>query len=146
MMLVVNGFIFTTRKNRFGTWFQINGPFIMTMIAVPLIMADLLRHLLQDQGVWEECHRTADEPPWPKHCKWSSTQYKCEIRGPDHCIDTKKENMAHLSFIGVLFTICFTYLGFVFLFIGVLWNANIIKKCKEIKAQWRELRGQMQEA
>lgn len=43
--------------------------------------------------------------------------------------------------MGILFTICFTYLGFVCLFIGTLWNANIVKKLGEIKRKWRELRG-----
>lgn len=147
MMMVVNGFIWKTRKNRWGTWFQINGPFIMTMLATPLIMADLLRHLLQDQGVWKECERSLqDTEPFPPTCKWSSSQYKCnKMLSTGHCIDVSQENMAHLSFIGILFTIVCTYLGFIFLFIGVLWNANILKKCKEIKMQWRELRGQMKE-
>jgi len=119
------------------------------MMATPLIMADLLRHLLQDQGVWKECEReVTDTEPFPTRCRWSSSQYKCNIAytSPDsHCIATKEENMAHLSLVGILFTILCTYLGFVFLFIGVLWNANIIKKCKEIKTQWRELRGQMRD-
>jgi len=145
MMILVNCFIFWTLKNRSrnkGCW-HYWGPLTFTMIAVPLIMADLVRHLLQDGGVWPECERAAHEV-WPSKCNWSSSQYKCYLTpsdSPNTCVDGKDENMAHLSPMGILFTICFTYLGFVCLFIGTLWNANIVKKLGEIKRKWRELRG-----
>lgn len=59
-----------------------------------------------------------------------------------NCVPADQENIHHLSFIGVLFTIIFTYTGFIMLAVGTLWNANIIKKCGEIKQQWRQLRRQ----
>ena len=46
----------------------------------------------------------------------------------DNCVPPEQENIHHLSFIGVLFTICFTYTGFVLLAVGTLWNADIIHK------------------
>ena len=46
----------------------------------------------------------------------------------DNCVPPGQENIHHLSFIGVLFTICFTYSGFVLLASGTLWNADIIHK------------------
>lgn len=142
-MLFVNGFMIYTLKNRYGTTFCSKyGPLCMTLIAAPLILADLVRHLLQDHGVWKECVRNGVK--WDeKACRWASNQYHCDIKGPDHC--TNHENLLHLSMIGLLFTIIFTYLGFVFLFIGVLWNANIIQKCGEIKKQWKELRAEYRE-
>lgn len=63
-----------------------------------------------------------------------------------NCVPADQENIHHLSFIGVLFTIIFTYSGFVMLAIGTLWNADIIKKCGELRTQWRQLRGHPQRA
>lgn len=51
------------------------------------------------------------------------------------------ENLTNLSPIGWLFTITFTYSGFICLFVGILWNADILKKLKVIKQRWRQLRG-----
>lgn len=152
MMILVNAFIYKTKKQRFGSWFHVNGPLLFTLFAVPLIMADLVRHLLQDHGAWNECDRDPGEI-WPAKCKWSSSQYKCEVaydptnttRGYQ-CVPNSDENMKHLSLVGVLFTIVCTYSGFLMLFIGVLWNAQIVKKLKEIKKQWTVLRAEMREA
>jgi len=58
----------------------------------------------------------------------------------DNCLPPDQENIHHLSFIGVLFTICFTYTGFVLLACGTLWNADIFKKLAEIKIKWQKLR------
>jgi len=102
-------------------------------------MADLVRHVLQDTGVWKECNRAPDVI-WDSSCNWASNQFKCSELPKVGCVPSSHENMAHLSYIGVLFTICFTYIGFALLFIGVLWNANIVKKLKEIRQQWIELR------
>jgi len=141
MMILVNGFIFYTVKNRSRSrgcchyW----GPFILTLCCVPLIMADLFRHVLQDTGVWKECDRPPDVI-WDSSCNWASNQFKCSELPKVGCVPNSHENMAHLSYIGVLFTVCFTYIGFALLFIGVLWNANIVKKLKEIRQQWIELR------
>jgi len=113
------------------------------MIAAPLIMADLMRHVLQDAGVWKECDRLVGVK-WDSSCTWSSSQYHCTIARTataDHCCKTSQENMGHLSPMGILFTIVFTYSGFACLFVGVLWNANILKKCRQIRDEWRELRG-----
>lgn len=142
MMILVNAFIFWSLKNRQRSrgWCYYWGPFVFTMMAAPLIMADLMRHVLQDQGVWKECNRP-NGLVWDSTCNSSSSQYKCTLPGPDHCIPDNMENLGHLSPMGILFTICFTYIGFAFLFVGVLWNANIVKKCGEIRDQWNEIRG-----
>lgn len=144
MMIVVNGYMYYTLKNRDegrGKLFYY-GPLILTSIATPLIIADLVRHVLQDTGVWPECERP-DNVIWNNDCVWSSSQYKCTVL-PPHCIPDKNENMFHLSPMGVLFTIVCTYTGFVCLMIGTLWNANIGEKLKDMRTQWNELRGRNQ--
>eukprot|EP01004_Peranema_trichophorum_P004138 NODE_307_length_2984_cov_95.594547_g265_i0.p1 GENE.NODE_307_length_2984_cov_95.594547_g265_i0~~NODE_307_length_2984_cov_95.594547_g265_i0.p1 ORF type:complete len:770 (+),score=165.48 NODE_307_length_2984_cov_95.594547_g265_i0:178-2487(+) len=114
---------------------------------------------------WPECGDNPTFPrtnqTWSSTCTWSSSQYRCNsyccVPGdghagliPDlapgsectcHCIPDNEENMKHLSPMGILFTIFFTYLGFVLLAFGTLWNASIIDKLKEIRETWRELRG-----
>jgi len=141
MMILVNGFIFYTLKNRSRSrgFCHYWGPFMFTLCCVPLIMADLCRHVLQDTGVWKECDRAPDVI-WDSSCNWASNQFKCSEYPDVGCVPNSHENMAHLSYVGVLFTVCFTYLGFALLFVGVLWNANIVKKLKEIRQQWIELR------
>lgn len=166
-----------------GKTCKIYGPTIMTCIAAPLILCDLLRHVTQDAGVWPECDRSAllkaktielSDLPWgskvASQCMWYSGQFACEFPAQEYlnttvgiatpfphcasnvtsvvqrkancgCVTTPDENMGHLSFIGVLFTIFLTYTGFTFLMIGTLWNANIMDKCKSIKKTWRDLRG-----
>jgi len=141
MMMLVNFFIYWSLKNRSrrrGFW-HYWGPQILTLCAAPLIMADLFRHVLQDTGVWKECDRAPDVI-WNSSCNWSSSQYKCSEYPDVGCVPNSHESMAHLSIIGVLFTICFTYLGFACLFVGTLWNANIVKKLKLMKQQWKDLR------
>lgn len=64
-----------------------------------------------------------------------------QLKAKCGCVLTSQENMGHLSFIGVVFTVLFTYIGFVFLMLGTFWNANIMDKCGKIKAQWKKLRG-----
>jgi len=141
MMLLVNCFIFWSLKNRSKSkgFCHYWGPLILTVCCVPLIMADLVRHVLQDTGVWKECDR-GPEVIWDSSCTWASNQFKCSELPAIGCVPNSHENMAHLSTVGVLFTICFTYSGFALLFIGTLWNAEILKKLAQIKEQWYELR------
>ena len=64
--------------SRLSRW----GPFLLFSLAVPLILADLVRHLLQDHGVWAECgnnpsySRINTTDPFPSSCLWSSSQYR----------------------------------------------------------------------
>jgi len=61
------------------------GPVSVLGLAVPLIMADLVRHMLQDVGVWGECGDSVAYPrvnatdPFPPSCTWSSSQYRCSV-------------------------------------------------------------------
>ena len=45
-----------------------------------------------------------------------------------HCLPTENENMAHLSMIGVLFTICFTYSGFACLVVCISRIVNVARR------------------
>jgi len=92
------------------------GPFYMVLISFPLIMADLIRHILQDTNVWPEP---------------GSAEYR------DQC---HEETMACLSTVGIIFTVVCTYLGFIFLAIGVFWNAKILSKLQEIWVRWKAIR------
>lgn len=65
----------------------------------------------------------------------TSGMYECTC----HC--TNSENLFHLSAVGWTFTITMTYLGFIGLAVGSLWNADIISKCKKMRREWRRLRG-----
>ena len=49
--------------------------------------------------------------------------------------------MHHLSPMGLLFTLLFTYAGFALLAVGTLWNANFMSKLHLLRAQWQQLRG-----
>jgi len=141
MMILVNCFIFWSLKNRSRSrgFCHYWGPLILTLCCVPLIMADLVRHVLQDTNVWPECDR-AENVIWDSSCTWASNQFKCTEPPSEGCIPTSEENMAHLSVVGIIFTICCTYSGFACLFVGTLWNADIVNKLKHIKEQWVELR------
>ncbi len=135
LMSVVLGFTVHTRKNRLHMkgWWKVNGPLVLVVIAIPLIIADILRHVLQDEGAWLACIKLADGS-----CAWySSAEYKS-----GEAESTSDENLTHLSTIGILFTIVCTYSGFILLAVGTLWNANIMSKIKVIRSKWRQLRAQ----
>ncbi len=127
--------IYTKKQRRkLSTFWKRNGPVILVSVAIPLIMADILRHVLQDEGVWLACIKLDDGS-----CAWySSAEYKAGEAG-----GTNDENLTNLSTIGILFTIVCTYSGFILLAFGTLWNANIMSKLVIIRARWRQLRGQM---
>jgi len=90
LMIVVNGFMIHTLKHRIRRRGFCNyyGPLMLTMIAAPLIMADLTRHVLSDWNVWQWCGNNSDFPrinqTWAEAeasgvCTWSSTMYKCDL-------------------------------------------------------------------
>jgi hypothetical protein len=122
MLVLLTAYIAWSSKKRFGTTWQKYGPLILMPIASAMIIADPIRHVLQDADVWPA--RNGDHYV-------GSAQY---LRGCAH------ETMSCLSPIGIVFTIVLTYVGFFILFVGMLWNAHICDKLKEIKAKWRQLR------
>jgi len=74
-------------------------------------MADLTRHVLVDANIWTGP---------------SGSEYR------DNCND---EDVKCLSLTGWFITFGCTWTGFILLFAGTLWNANILVKLKAIYAQ-----------
>jgi len=109
ILILLNAYmIWSARKYRRGLpHFKCYGPLYLTIIASFLIMADLLRHLLLDHNIWTN----------------GGGEYR------DNC---NTENIKCLSVTGWLITFGCTYVGFVLLFIGTLWSANIVAKVKEL--------------
>jgi hypothetical protein len=67
-----------------------------------------------------------------------SSQY---VFNPDrNCLHSNNERIACLSTIGFVFTILFTYTGFVLLAIATMWNANITEKIRKFREKWKEIR------
>jgi len=120
LMIAVNIYMFyCAQKKRKGMKHQYT-PFILTLFAGVLVLLDLMRHVLADHHIWKP-------GPFP-----GCSQYRPGCN---------RENISCLSLTGVLFTIVATYTGFILLFIGTMWNANIVSKLKELRQKWRELRG-----
>lgn len=86
--------------------------------AVPLVMADLTRHVLQDAGFW----------PSP-----GSDMYR---PGCDRSV-SNLGGITCLTPIGVLFSLVFTYAGFICLIAGVVWGADLVPK---VRAAWRDVK------
>jgi len=67
-----------------------------------------------------------------------SSQY---VFNPDrNCLHSNNERIACLSTIGFVFTILFTYSGFVLLAVATMWNANITEKIRKFREKWKEIR------
>eukprot|EP00127_Corallochytrium_limacisporum_P004047 Clim_evm96s156 gene=Clim_evmTU96s156 len=103
----------SSSRGHYKTHWQRWGPAYLVCMAVPLVMADLIRHVLLDAGMW-----TKGAGMYRPGC--SGSNFKC------------------LSVTGWLFTIVFTYLGFAVLMAGMIWSANVVPK---VKAAWKQLRG-----
>ncbi len=188
MMGLVIGFIFTKSKLRAqlpgASWWHIYGPTVLVAVASLFIMAEPVRHIMQDVGAWKECGDNDAFPrvnqTWNDGCTWSSSQYHCDklcyVPGTwtgscgddgegcagdinlhdylddkgiedllasdvdDMCHCTDDESWANLSTVGWIFTFTLTYLGFIVLTSGVMWNADIVKKFQKIRSQYRALR------
>eukprot|EP00456_Euglypha_rotunda_P007721 TRINITY_DN1139_c0_g1_i1.p1 TRINITY_DN1139_c0_g1~~TRINITY_DN1139_c0_g1_i1.p1 ORF type:complete len:125 (-),score=5.98 TRINITY_DN1139_c0_g1_i1:198-572(-) len=121
MMVALIAYVGWHSRTRWGSHWQKYGPTYLTIASTILILADLIRHVLEDQDVW----------PARLSNGWGSDEYS---EGCPH------ENMHCLSTVGWLFTVVATYSGFLLLVIGTMWNANICDKVKDIKAEWRRLR------
>jgi hypothetical protein len=115
VMVGVVIFLWMEKKKRFGTHWDVSGPLYLSALGGALMIADPLRHVLQDNDVVV------------------MNQYRP---------DCPTENFACLSTIGWIFTVAFTYSGIALLVIGTMWNADLIGKCEEIRDKWREIRSE----
>jgi len=114
----------SARRANKPTHWQRMGPTYLTIFAALLILADNLRHVLQDVDAW---------PAVPPADAWypSSSQYRTGCAA---------EAFSCLTTIGWIFTVLMTYLGFCIFFFATMWNANLVGKLSNIATQWRELR------
>jgi len=119
LMIGVNAYTYYKCRQRKGSHWQHYGPVYFTMIAACLILLDLFRHVLADHHIWKP-------GPFP-----GASEYR---PGCD------SENWSCLSLTGVLITVGATYTGFICLFIGTMWSANLVQKLKQIKRKWQALR------
>jgi hypothetical protein len=121
MMILITAYTWYKSKDRWGTYWDRYGPLYLVAASSFLIMADPTRHILQDLHVWKA------GPEWN-----SSSMYRW------HC---HHETLVCLTFVGWMFELC-TYIGFIMLITGSMWNANIVDKMRELREKWRELRNQ----
>lgn len=113
VMVGVIIFLWLEKKKRFGTHWEIYGPLYLSTLGGLLMIADPLRHVLQDNGI---------------------------VNMNEYISGCPTENFACLSTIGWIFTVAFTYSGIALLVVGTMWNADIVGKCEEIRDKWREIR------
>jgi len=89
----------------------------MAALAVPLVMADLTRHVMMDANVG---------PPLPMY--------------QTNCTHTHLwQNVECLSVYGWLLTIGCTWIGYACLMAGVIWATGLLQR---VTRTWRRLRGQ----
>lgn len=95
------------RKATLTTW-QRYGPTFLLLAATPLLLADQIRHCLQDSGTWPE----------PASSMFRDDCESSGIFGGFYC----------LTPIGWLFAVFFTYTGFALMLVSVMWQTNFIAK------------------
>lgn len=88
------------------------GPTYVLSIATPLVLADQVRHCLQDSGVW----------PQPGSSMFIDS---------DDCQDVSGfKGMWCLTAVGWWFSIVFTYSGFSLLIVSVVWSTKLVSKIR----------------
>lgn len=115
VMIGVMFFLFKEKKKRFGSFWEVNGPIMLSAIGGFLMLLDPLRHVLQDKDI-------VDMPQY---------RHGCET-----------EDIGCLSVWGWLLTIVGTYSGIALLVFGTMWNADLLGKCEEIREKWREIQAE----
>jgi len=170
VLLFAFAFVLFQSKNRAAQpthWLRF-GPTYLTGLAAVLIMADPLRHILADEGIWKT-------GPWPGCGQYLAD---CAVRAmPDPAVACKEnadcgavacgggfysaapgencytcyadsgecskiaETFACLSPVGWVFTVGFTYAGFALFLSATLWNANLIAKLDAVSSKWKALQG-----
>merc|ERR1711964_941950 len=66
------------KRDSIHGWWYVYGPFLLTACAIPLILADPMRHVLQDANIWLSCQRVPGQV-FPDSCLYSSEQYRCKV-------------------------------------------------------------------
>jgi len=114
MMTLMNVYVGYTSQRRSNPFTNKYGPFILTFLSSILIMLEPSRHLFMDHSLLGS--------------EFSEYQDNCN-----------SEWWVCLAPAGWIITICATYIGFILLMIGSLWNANIVSKFKLIRTKWNQI-------
>jgi len=113
-MVGVTVFLWRESRKRWGdTHWEIYGPLYLSALGGILMLADPLRHVLQDKDV---------------------------LTLPMYRHDCGSETIKCLSVAGWVITIGCTYVGILLLVVGTMWNADLIGKLRDIRDKWREIR------
>lgn len=114
-MLTFFAYCTRTRAQLHTTHLKIYGPLYLLFVASLLILADPLRHVLQDGGVWVGP---------------SSNAFR------EGC----GEGWSCLTTTGIFFCVVFTYVGFFAMFTASAWNGNLLAKCRMCAREWKDIR------
>lgn len=88
---------------------------MLLALATPLLLADLMRHCLQDADIW----------PAP-----GSAMYR------DDCDSVRGiSGLMCLTAVGWIFSIICTYSGFILMITSVIWSANLGEKLRHVWSQ-----------
>jgi len=110
-------YLFHKCKARRGSHFDKYGPFYVACIATPLVVVDLLRHVLVDDGIWT-ANAALSPAMYLPYC--NSATARC------------------LTVVGWFFTIFCTWTGYALLVLATVWASNVILR---VKSTWRKHRG-----
>jgi len=143
-------------KKRVGGCWNKWGPTFLVTTSMFLVLADTIRHVLQDANLWPE---DPQHRPGFYASFGFSNQYMCSVANTTCCPEGaccngmtaakgfnctigchSDERWSCMGATGMLFTTAFTYVGFGMLAVGSMWSANLCGKLREVKAQWKQLR------
>lgn len=102
----------TPAKTHFWIW----GPCYFLFISIFLIMADLTRHLVNDSWRLQNCEKVVIVGGIKKQT--------CEV----HAVMNEYLPTGNLSVFGIVFTVLFTWIGFLLMAIGILWGLDLPRK------------------
>lgn len=164
MMLLTVAFVaYQSKRRNKMTKLKKWGPTIITACAAFFVIADPLRTIILDSNVdvcciteftGDQCVNAGNASTYYTSNQSLSTGQYAGVTCPTDswypylgkyhiaCVggDVNNEAPKCLNAVGIVFTYAITYTGFLLLAIGTLWNANIVKKLREIRSQWRSLR------
>jgi len=99
-------------KSHFYIW----GPCYLLFFSIFFIMADLTRHLVNDSWRLQNCD--------PVDKSMTPNKQTCEVHG----VMNEYLPNGYLSIYGVVFTIIFTWIGFILMAVGILWGLDLPQK------------------
>ncbi len=110
------------RRQHIASFWRRCGPLLLACAAAVLIMLDPIRHLIMDNtgGIIGS-----------EDFSWLLREYRgdCDAESP-RCF----------ALGGWMFTYGSTWIGFACLTVSTLWLVDIVAKCRQVRAKWRQIR------